>query len=348
MNDKVVEIGGIKIGESFPVTVAGEIGTFFGKDIGLAKEYISFIKELGIEFLKGEVLHDVNIIHDKQLNITYNTDHGPVTENYCDLLKRKSLTLKEYEEIYTHSNDLGLPLISSVYDMIGVDFLVDMNAAAIKIASQNNQHRPLIEYAAKSELPLVFDTGYALLDEVASLVQWSEDSGAKGIVLNHRPDGNPSPAEGHHLRIMQSHYETFGWPVGLSCHYQGDEMVYLAIGMGARLIEKPLYHKKEGDDLDTMYTLHFDEYKDMITKIRNCSLALGERHRKEHDETQLLFRPCLVSSADIKKGGTFNLDNISFAWPNTGIPAAMYHEINGKTAARDINRGEPITLGDLM
>lgn len=347
MKDKNVELAGIKIGNNYPVAIAAEIGTYFGTDLGLAKEYIIFAKEVGVEFLKTEILHDLSIIHDASMTHTYNTYNGPKTENYLKLLARKRLSLEDYEKLFRFAKESRLPVIASVYDIKGVDFLVAMQAAAVKIASQNITHRPLIEHCAKSGLPLIIDTGNAFFHEIAEAVQWAETGGVRGLILNHRPDGSPCPANEQNMRILRSIADTFGWPVGFSCHYDGDEMIYLAIGMGARLIEKPLYHKQIRDDQDTMFVLYYDDFREMVRKVRNCSVALGENFRRKQSASQLECRVCLVASKDIQKGTPLSLDNATFAWPMRGIPASNWNDVVGMVAVRDLKKGETIKWTDI-
>ena len=347
MKQKTVKIGGIEVAEQYPVRISAEISTYFGKDIGIAKEYIDIAKEVGCEFLKGEILHDLSIIHDDTMPHKYMTDDGAKTENYRSLLARKQVSLKDYEKIFKYAQDKGMPIVASVYDMKGLDFLVSIGAAAAKVASQNLVNRPLIEHCAKSGLPLIMDTGDALLHEIAAAVQWAEDKSVKGIVLHHRPDGNPCPAEKHDMRILKTLSDVFGWPVGLSCHYDGDEMIYLAIGMGARVIEKPLYHKKERDDQDTMFAMTYDQFKEMVKKVRNCSAALGSSMRRSALPEKLQCRPCLVPKEDIATGTPLSLDNVIFAWPMKGICASLWNEAEGLVALKDLKKDKPIQWADL-
>jgi len=347
MMHRTSEIGGIKIGDEYPVRIAIEIGTYFGTDLERAKDYIRFAKEIGADFLKTEILHDLSIIHDLDMVHTYNTDHGPKTENYRALLERKLVSLEDYEKLIRHAMSQGLPVIASVYDTKGVDLLVSCRAAAAKVASQNVTNRPLIEYCARSGLPLVMDTGNALFHEVAAAVYWAETAGVKCLILNHRPDGSPCPANEQNIRIIRSHAEAFGWPIGFSCHYDGDEMIYLAIGMGARLIEKPTYHKKERDDQDTMFTLHYDKFREMVKKIRSCSDALGDGVRRKQVPYQLECRACLAAGKDIGEGEALTFENVIFPWPMKGIPASQWREAEGLTTSRRLRKGEPITWRDV-
>ncbi len=348
MKAKTVILGGVPIGDEHPVRIAMEIGTYFDNDLDVAKEYIDFGKEVGVDFLKTEICHTSLVIHDPDFTITYNTDSGPKTESYQALFNRKKLAFADYEKLFAYSARKDLPVIASVYDMEGVDFLVSMKAAAAKVATQNNTNRPLIEYCAKKGLPLIIDTGNAFFNEIATSVFWAEAAGIKGIVLNHRPDGSPTPPEEHNMRIIRSHADAFGWPVGLSCHSNRDEMIYLSIGMGARLIEKPVYHKKKMDDIDTTFVLYYDYFREMVKKIRNCSNALGDGVRRKQVPYQLQCRPCIVALKAIRKGDTLSFKNVHFAWPMRGIQAQYWNDIDGFVAIRDIKEGEPLQWGDAV
>lgn len=347
MQQRTVHIGHVAVGECFPVRIAAEIGTYFNKEMDIAQKYVDIAKELGCDFLKGEVLHDLSIIHDSGMPHTYQTDHGPKTENYRALLERKRLPLKSYEKIYRYAIAQGFPVIASVYDKVGVDFLVSIGASAVKVASQNITNRPLIEHCAQSGLPLIMDTGNAFHHEIAEAVYWAETAGVKGLILHHRPDGSPCPAEKHNMRIL-SKLQEFSWPVGLSCHYDGDEMIYLAIGMGARLIEKPLYHKSERDDQDTMFTMTREAFSTMVRKVRNCSAALGKSERTELIPYQLECRYCIVADKPIGPGVVLTDQNVRFAWPMQGISAAFWNNVKGRVTVRAVAQGKPIQWEDLQ
>ena len=88
---------------------------------------------------------------------------------------------------------------------------------------------------------MVIDTGRASLQEVARAVEAARESGAQDILLQHSPDGHPALPEAHNLRILQAYETCFGLPTGLSDHYVGVEMLYVAIALGACVIEKGLY-----------------------------------------------------------------------------------------------------------
>ena len=67
-------------------------------------------------------------------------------------------------------------------------------------------------------------------------------------MIQHSPDGHPALPKAHNLRIFQTYLEAFGLPVGLSDHHVGVEMLYMAIALGAAVLEKGVH--VDADELD--------------------------------------------------------------------------------------------------
>ena len=59
---KTLNLGKIKIGEKHPPLFLPDIGTFFNKDLNLAKKLIKKLIISGAEVIKGEILHDPGIV----------------------------------------------------------------------------------------------------------------------------------------------------------------------------------------------------------------------------------------------------------------------------------------------
>src|SRR5439155_442176 len=144
-----------------------------------------------------------------------------------------------------------------------------------KIARDNINNVPLIRHAGKTGRPLIFDAGIVYLDEIARAVRLAQDAGAGGVVVNHHPGANPAPPEVHNMRVMQSYKEALRVPVGLACHYRGDEMLYVAVAMGANLLEKGVVDDPDRVEQDLVSAARLGEVNDIIRKVHNCWKAIG-------------------------------------------------------------------------
>lgn len=344
-----VNIGGVMVGDEYPTVFVAEVGTFFNKDIDLAQSYLRQIARAGAPIFKTEVLHDPEVCLDTDTVLKYNHAHGTKVERYRDIVDRKCVPLIDYRKLFNLCNELKIPFIATVYDPPGIDFFVDAGGAAIKIARDNINNVPLIRHAAKTGLPIIFDAGIVYFDEVAYAVRLAQTEGAGGVIVNHHPGSNPAPPQVHNMRVMQTYKEALRVPVGLACHYRGDEILYLAVGMGANLIEKGVVDDPDRVDEDLVSAAKMSEVEEIIKKVNNCWQAMGQapaRHREPRDFSSAP-RKGLVAKHPIASGDAFTLDNLRFAWPAIGISVEYWDLVLGSLAARQIEADEVIHWSDL-
>ena len=176
----VVRLGGVPVGPGYPPLLLPEIGTYFDRDVEQARQTIRRVKEAGAQVIKGEVFHTPDIVLDDGFVYRYATHRGERAERYRTIIERKVLPFATWQELYGFCHEVGLPFVVSAYDLETVDFLVEIGAAGIKLASNNLVHVPLLRHAAKSGLPLLLDTGKANLEEVARAVAIVREAGGAG------------------------------------------------------------------------------------------------------------------------------------------------------------------------
>jgi len=252
----------------------------------------------------------------------------------------------------------GVPFVATVYDLDGIDFLVEVGGAAIKIARDNINNFPLIRRAAQTGMPIILDAGVAYMDEVARAVRLAQAEGADGVIVNHHPgaDGvivnhhpgaNPAPPEVHNMRVMKTYKDALRIPVGLSCHYRGDEMLYLAVGMGANLLEKGVVDDPDRIDQDLVSAARLSDVKQIIQKVNNCWAAIGQFPARHKEPRDLSVRKGLVAKCPIAEGEIFGLNNVRFSWPPLGISVEQWDVIAGNRAGRDLGTHDVIRWSDV-
>lgn len=343
-----VHIGNIPVGGPAPCVLVAEIGTFFNNDIGRAKEYLSAVAAAGVPVFKTEILHDAEVcLRDTGLNCRFAHVNGVTLEDYRQLIERKTVPLAQYAELFAMSRDLGVPFVASVYDFSGIDFFVKEGGAAIKIARHNIDHFPLIRYAARTGLPLIFDAGAIYIHEIARALEVARAEGATQIVVNHHPGASPAPAEAHNLRVIETYKRMFDIPVGLSCHYRGDEILYAAIGCGCDLIEKGVVDDPDRNEQEVVSAAQLSGLKAMLARLNACSAALGKAQPVIKEPRDLSVRKGLIAGRTIRAGDALTLENVAFAWPPLGVPVAECDVVLGKIAARDLSQGEVIRWSDV-
>jgi sialic acid synthase SpsE len=344
-----VHIGQVPVGDGAPCVLVAEIGTFFNDDIGLAKDYLAGVAAAGVPVFKTEILHDADVcLRDTGLNCRFAHAAGVTFEDYRRLIERKTIPLKKYAELFAMSRELGLPFLASVYDFSGIDFLVAEGGAAIKIARHNIDHFPLIRHAARTGLPLIFDAGVVYVHEIARALHAAQAEGATQLVINHHPGPSPAPPEAHHLRVIETYHRMFDVPVGLSCHYRGDEILFTAIGAGCDLIEKGVVDDPDRNEQEVVSAAALAGLRTLVERVRACSAALGRAQPVVPEPRDLSVRKGLIASRAIAAGERLTADNVAYAWPPLGVPVAAVDEVlDHAAAARALARGEVIRWPDL-
>ncbi len=343
-----VNIGGHMVGDEHPVLFVAEMGTFFNRDVELACSYIKAAHEAGAPVIKTEVLHDPGVcLPGTGLTHRYRHAGGASVEDYRALIERKTLPLSAYREIFAFTSELGLPFLATVYDLEGIDFLAENGAAAIKIARDNIDNVPLIRHAARTGLPLIIDAGGVYLEETARAVRLAREAGDGGVIINHHPAANPAPPEFHNLRVISVYKQVLGLPVGLACHYRGDEILYAAVGAGANLLEKGVVDDPDRNEQDLISACRLDELAAVIRKVNACSQAMGDQVPRPREPRDLSTRKALAARRPIAKGEVFSENNLKAAFPPNGVSVTYWDLVAGRKALRNMAVDEPVEWTDV-
>lgn len=339
------------VSEDSPPLCLFDISAFFNKDVEKAHDMIETLLDAGCEFIKGEILNTPDVALDDGTTTTYMTKEGDIVEeNYRSIMERKALPLSKYKELFGKYREQGIEIVLSVYNFEGVDFAVEeLDACGLKIASSNIVHRPLIEYVAGTDVPMFIDTGKSTLEEISRAMQWARDAGGERIVVQHSPPAPPEPVQKHNLNMMTTFRQTFDCPVSLSDHHDGEEMMYAATAMGVEVLETGVCPDELLNEQDVGHALPLSKVADVKKKCENIHEALGEgmRHLKR-DRKAPLARMGLVANTDLSEGDQINLENITFAFPQRGIPVENWGMVEGWILKSNLSNREPVTWNDIQ
>lgn len=333
-----------------------DIGTYFNQDISQAEALIDSLADAGVTTIKGEILQNADVCLEAHLsgNEKYwgHTSGEVQQENYRALIERKVVPLASYRELFEYAKLKDMDVIVSVYDFEGADFASQIGCKAIKIASSNITHQPLIEYVAQLGLPMIIDTGHSTLEEMARAVNWAQDSGLMGssvdIVVEHSPKGPPNPVNQQNLKFMQTLGNAVKLPYGLSDHHGGEEMLYAATAMGAVVLEKGVCPDEMGDEQDGGHAMPVSQVAGVLQKINNIADAMGDGERVlPRQRDKYISRMGMVARNELKKGEPLTLDTVRFAFPAKGIKAEYWSEIENQFVNKPLNAGQVISWSDI-
>lgn len=246
--------------------------------------------------------------------------------------------------IFERARQRGVTIFSSPFDETAVDLLADLGAPAFKIASFEAVDLPLIRYAAAKGKPLIISTGMANQAEMTAARDAALSAGAPGVVLLHCVSSYPATFEDANVRTVTDMAARFGSPIGLSDHTPGTAASVAAVAMGACVIEKHFTLARADGGPDAAFSLEPDEFTALVRDCKDAWKSLGRAHYDTlgSEGTSLLFRRSLYVTADIRAGEALTKANIRSIRPGNGLAPVHLDELLGKTASRDIARGEPL------
>ena len=346
----VFRLGKNEISKDCEPVFLPDIGTFFNQDMALAMSMVDQLADSGVTTIKGEILHSPDIcLKDSGDEVYWGHDSEKLKqENYRALIERKVVSLDAYEKLFQYCKSKGMDVVVSVYDFEGAAFAKRLEMSAIKIASSNITHQPLIEYVAKLDTPVILDTGHSTIEEIARAIDWLHDAGAQNVIIEHSPLGPPNGVELHNLRFMTTLGDTFGIPYGLSDHHAGEEMLYAAVSLGAAVIEKGVCPDNLGDEQDAAHALPISRVEDVVKKIRNIYLAMGDGVRDlPRNREKYRSRMGLIAKKDLTAGDIITLDTVTFAFPAKGIEVENWREVQGSSLTCSVKAGGIIRWQDL-
>lgn len=266
---------------------------------------------------------------------------GPWAGNKVGELYNQAMTPWEWhQELFDLCQVLGIECFSTPFDETAVDFLESINCPFYKVASFEITDLPLIRYIAKTNKPMIISTGMARLDEIETAVIHAKDAGCKDITLLKCTSAYPSIPKDANLLTMVSMSEHFRLPVGISDHSKGIAIPIAATMMGATVIEKHITLDDEPGH-DSHFSLKPEEFKDMVTQVRNACDAIGEESYgpTKAEEESLVFRRSLYIVKDMKCGETVTPDRCKARRPNLGISPEAFEAVMGRRIKTDIKAG---------
>jgi pseudaminic acid synthase len=341
-----VQIGKRSIGPGQPTYVIAEMSANHRQMFGQAAEIVRAAKDAGADAVKLQTYtpDTMTLACDRE---EFRISGGTIWDgrNLHDLYQEAYTPWEWQPRLKKIAEDLGMDLFSTAFDSTAVSFLEEMGVPAHKVASFELVDIPLIQKMARTGKPLIISTGMATIEEIEEALRSARDAGATQIALLKCTSAYPAPAEEMNLLTIPEMARRFGVPVGLSDHTMGIAAPVAAVALGACIIEKHLTLSRSTPGPDSAFSLEPHEFKAMVDAVRTAEKALGEVNFvvTSKEEASRKFRRSLFIVADVKKGEAFTAENVRSIRPAHGLHPRHLTEVLGKRAARDAERGTPLS-----
>lgn len=344
MSAPFIEIAGRKIGADYPPYVICELSGNHNGSLERCLSMVDAAADTGCDAIKIQSYTADTITLDvdrPEFRIKGGLWDG---RTLYELYAEAHTPFEWHAAIFERARRRGVTIFSSPFDETAVDLLDALDAPAFKIASFEAVDLPLIRYAASKGKPLIISTGMANLAEMRTALDTALGAGAAGVLLLHCVSSYPATFADANVRTVPDMAARFGCPIGLSDHTPGTAASVAAVSLGACVIEKHFTLARADGGPDAAFSLEPAEFKALVDDTRNAWAALGVAHYDVlgAEQGSLLFRRSLYVTADVKAGEPLSRANIRSVRPGNGLPPAELDNVLGKTATRDIARGEPL------
>lgn len=324
--------------------IVAELSANHNNDYNLAARTVEAMAKAGADAVKFQTFKPLSFTMDVN-----NEDFGPRKSGLwkgwrpCELYKQGSLPYEWQPKLQKIATDLGMICFSTPFDNEAVDFMEEMNMPIYKIASFEITDVNLIRYAASKHKPMIISTGVAEIEDLELALKVCREEENNDITLLKCTSDYPASLEKANLLTIPDMKERFGVKVGLSDHSMTTTIPMAAVAMGATVVEKHFILDRSLGGIDSAFSLNPEEFASMVKAVREVETAMGNVNY-DVSESDKGRRRSLYVAEDINKGEVITEKNVRSVRPGFGLPPKYYTMILGKIAARDLKKGDRLTL----
>lgn len=246
-----------------------------------------------------------------------------------------------YPELIEECERNGIEFLSTPFSFEAADYLNSIGMKAFKVASSDMSTLPYLQHIAKYGKPIILSTGASSLEEVKEAVNTIVKAGNEDIIILHCTLCYPTPEKDANLNIIRTFKKEFPFfPIGISDHTMGAFPSYIAMAMGATVIEKHYtVDKTLGMSADHWLSVDPTELKDIVDNVRRIEILQGSKDKvvfNAERETRKYDKRSIVSKRDIKEGERLTKDMLTYKRPGTGIEPKYLERLLAKVAKENI------------
>ncbi|WP_246504560.1 N-acetylneuraminate synthase family protein [Bradyrhizobium agreste] len=335
-----VRIGNRLLGDGEPCYVIAEIGNNHNGDFERAIALVDAAVAAGADCAKFQMRKLDEVYRASSLS---GKDDDLAVEYTLDLLRRFELPTAQQKKIAEYCAAKGIEYLCTPWDAKSVAVLESFGVEAYKVASADLTNLPLLARLTATGKTLIVSTGMSTTDEIKAAAKFLDDRNASYVLL-HCQSTYPAALHNIHLRFMETLREIHP-VVGYSGHERGIAVSTAAVALGAVVIERHITLDREMEGPDHAASLEPEEFKALVSGIREVEAARGEKlAQRALSQGELINREnlakSLVAARDLPAGTVIAESDIAVKSPGQGLsplkmPALLGRKLTRTMAADD-------------
>lgn len=341
----VLKINGRTVGPGHPVYIVAELSANHRQDFDAAVALVRAAKAAGADAVKLQTYTPETITLDSDRPL-FRVGKGLWEGRTLYDLYGEAMTPWEWHpRLQQAAHEESLDFFSTPFDETAVAFLAGLDVPAYKVASFELVDLPLIRLVAAHGRPVIISTGMGSLAEIDDAVSTARDAGAGGVAVLKCTSAYPAPPSDMNLGTIADMRTRFQCPVGLSDHTMGSAAAVAAVALGACIIEKHFVLSRAVPSTDSAFSMEPDEFRAMVADIRMVEQAIGQVSygATPAEVPSTTYRRSLFVVEGVRAGDLFTARNVRSIRPAHGLPPKVLPDVLGRRAARDIERGTPLS-----
>ncbi len=335
--------------------IIGEIGQNHNGSVDIAKLIVDLVSRPVRDEASGIDLQPMDAVKltkrdlteelaASQMNRPYNSPHS-FGKTYGEHRAFLELDNQEHLEIYRHAKSLGLDFVETLCSIGCLSLLKLFTPDRLKVASRDLTNLPLLQAMAETRIPIILSTGMAgkkeLDDALETITKYHSD-----IAILHCVSQYPTQPDNLNLRsitYLQHNYPQY--TIGFSDHTIGIAAPVVAVGMGAKIIEKHVTIDRHMKGTDQQGSLGPDGVNRMVRDIRITERWLGKEElyiEPAVESAKIKLERSIATRKALKAGHIITESDLHLLSPGDGFKWIQKESVIGHELIDDIAADEII------
>lgn len=342
-----MKIGDFELGSERTFIIA-EVGNNHNGSFERAVNMIDLAVEMGADCVKFQMRHIDEVYRSRSINKS-GEDLG--TEYIIDLLNKFELSKEQHRQLAQHCINKGIIYMCTPWDRKSIEVLESFGVPAYKVASADLTNLPLLDALCATNKTLILSTGMSKNEEIQQTVDFLNKRSTNFILL-HCNSTYPAPFHDINLKWMDQLKKIHPW-IGYSGHERGIAVSTAAVALGAKVIERHFTLDRSMEGPDHAASLEFEEFKKLISGIREVEQALGTGESpRVFSQGEMINREnlgkSLVAAVDLPKGTVVAPSHVKVLSPGQGLSPQKYEKLLGITLNRDMKKEDFFFDSDIL
>ncbi len=262
--------------------IIAEAGVNHNGSLKLAKRLIQIAKYSGVDAVKFQTFKAQNLSIKNSPKAEYQKRTSNNKETQFQMLKKLEFTKKMHKECIKYCKKLNIIFLSSAFDIESLEYLKKLKLSIFKVPSGEITNYLYLKKLGSFNKKIFLSTGMSNLKEISLAIKTLIKFGTlkNNITLLQCNTEYPTPFKDANLKAILSLKKNFKLDVGYSDHTESIEASLAAVALGATVIEKHFTLSKRLKGPDHLASLEPKELKNLVTKIRNIEISLGDGKKK--------------------------------------------------------------------